>query len=637
MIDVAAPRVAAGRRPVLIVEDDIAMAELERRALARAGYVPQIAPSVAAARTMLAGGGFVAILLDYSLPDGNAWDLVTQARDQRPHIPVIMVTAMGNESIAAEAVLRGVSEYIPKSEGFSELLGGAVDRAARLADADEEMRHNNSLFRMIANNAHDTIVLLDGGGTILFASAAAERMLGETPEALTGRDLAEFIHADDRAAWPGDGHAPPGRFPAQPFYRFRPREGHTVAFEPTFATIGEGPATRTLGVLRDVTERLRLEERVRHQQRLEAVGQLTGGLAHDFNNLLGVVIGNLDLLRDQPGISELVRELAQDALDAALRGVDLTHGLLAFARRQDLQPVRADLNQAIRSTARLLRRTLGEDITVKLRLADDVWPVSVDGSQLETALTNLATNARDAMPRGGRLLIETANVHLDADYAATQAEVSPGDYASIQVSDNGIGMPAAVLERIFEPFYTTKEPGQGTGLGLAMVFGFIKQSGGHIGVYSEVGHGTTVRLYLPRTSVAEPVSVTPSPLAQEGDGRTILVVEDNAKLRQLTARLLMAGGYRVLDTDDTQAALGIIDGAEVVDLLFTDVVMPGGVNGYDLARLAATRRPGLKILLTSGFPDLHTGGEATAPPHRLLHKPYRSEALLRTVREVLDT
>jgi PAS domain S-box-containing protein len=635
---------AVAARAVLIVEDDSAMAELERRALGRAGFTPYVAASVAEARDRLAGGGFVAALLDYNLPDGDAWTLVTLARERTPPIPVILVTAMGSETVAAEAVLHGVSEYIRKSDGFLERLGGAVERAARLADADEEMRRNDSLFRTIADTAHDAIVLLDGAGTILFASAAAEPMLGQTPAALIGQRLADFIRPEDRADWQQDGRAPPRRGAARQVYRFQLRDGHTGSVEPAFATIGEGNATRTLGVLRDVTERVRLEERVRHQQRMEAIGRLTGGLAHDFNNLLGVVIGNLDLLRAQPGVSEPMQELAQDALEAALLGADLTRGLLAFARRQDLRPIHSDVNASVRSIARLLSRVLGEDISVELRLADDVWPVSVDRVQLETALTNLAANARDAMPRGGRLVIATSNAHLNDAAAETHAEAHgdaiPGDYASIEVSDTGVGMPQDVLGRVFEPFYTTKEPGRGTGLGLAMVFGFIRQSGGHIYANSEVGRGTTFRLYFPRTTTPEAapsVAHLTTPVAAIGDGRAILVVEDNAKLRQLAVRRLTAAGYRVLVADGAAAAMETINGSESIDLLFTDIVMPGGVDGHDLARLATARRPALRVLLTSGFADLHGDGDsATRSPYRLLHKPYRSDALLQAISAVLD-
>jgi PAS domain S-box-containing protein len=688
-------------RAVLVVEDDRAMAELERRTLVRAGFAPLIANSVAEAQERLTGGGFAVVLLDYNLPDGDAWHLVTQARGMRPRVPVIMVTAMGSESVAADAIRRGVAAYIVKGDRFIDGLGAAVDSAARLADADEEMHRNNSLFRAIADNAHDAIVLLDGAGTILFASMAAEQMLGEPPAALIGRRLADFIGSEDGTEGPegdaphrdgprggathgggrdgdgrdgdgrdgdgrdgdgrdgdgrdGDGRDDDGRDgngrpngaqgsgaapragAARRVYRVRHNDGAMVSVEPTFATIGRGEATRTLGVLRDVTERVRLEERVRHKERMEAIGHLTGGLAHDFNNLLGVVIGNLDLLQDEVGISEATRELAHDALDAALRGAELTRGLLAFARRQDLRPTHADVNASVEAVVRLLSRVLGADIAVELSLAEDVWPVLVDRVQLETALTNLIANARDAMPRGGWLVIATGNTHLDADCGEAGTDLAPGDYATIEVRDNGQGMTPAVLDRIFEPFYTTKEPGRGTGLGLAMVFGFIRQSGGHIHAWSELGRGTSFRLYLPRVSAtaacaARPAKALDAPAAPVGDGRTILVVEDNDRLRELTVRQLGAARYRVLAAEGAAAALAVLESEVPIDLLFTDIVMAGGIDGVELARRAVARRPTLKVLLTSGFPDrLGERDSARRGPHSLLPKPYRVGALLGAV------
>jgi PAS domain S-box-containing protein len=652
----------ATTQTVLIVEDDRVMAELERRALLRAGFSPRIATSAADAGTLLVAGEIATVLLDYNLPDGDAWNLVTLAGSLEPRVPVIMVTAMGSEAIAAEAVRRGVAEYIVKSDGFIDDLGVILARVSALAAADEEMRRNNSLFHTIADNAHDAIVLLDGDGTILFASAAAEQMLGETPAALIGQDLADFLGVEDDTDWPRVGRAPGRRGAVRRVYDIQHAGGVTVSAEPAFASIGEGKAARTLAVLRDVTERVRLEDRLRHQERMEAIGQLTGGLAHDFNNLLGVVIGNLDLLAEQSDVSASVRELAQDALDAALRGAELTRGLLAFARRQELRPTRVDVNVSVGSVVRLLSRVLGADIRVEMSLTDAVWPVLVDQVQLETALTNLIANARDAMPHGGRLRVATGNVRLDADgfeargrasfgldepqQAISMNETIAGDFAFIEVTDTGVGISAEVLDRVFEPFFTTKEVGQGTGLGLAMVFGFIRQSDGHIHAASEVGRGTTFRLYLPRVealSAESPTRATAESVAPTGAGRTILVVEDNDRLRQLAVRQLRAAQYQVFVADGAAAAIEMINGPEAIDLLFTDIVMPGEINGVDLARLATTRRPALKVLLTSGFPDLHghghghgDGDAAARSSHALLPKPYRSDALLRAVGAALD-
>jgi signal transduction histidine kinase len=382
------------------------------------------------------------------------------------------------------------------------------------------------------------------------------------------------------------------------------------------------------------------EEQLRQSQKMEAVGQLTGGLAHDFNNLLLVIIGNLDELLEGPRSQAAARELARHALEAAQRGADLTRSLLAFARRQPLQPRRVAINDLVSGIAKLLGRTLGERIEVSLELAPDAWPVVVDPAQLEAALANLATNARDAMPKGGRLTIATANRHLDEDYGSQHADVIAGDYTMIEVSDTGIGMAPDVMAQIFDPFFTTKGRGEGTGLGLSMVFGFIKQSGGHINVYSEPGVGTTFRLYLPRDEHAErhddhKNAETSAP----GGGETVLVVEDNPSLRRLVVLQLTTLGYSVQETENAAAAMAILEGQNLegrprIDVLLADVVMPGKLDGYDLARTVRERWPAIKIVLTSGFPgaSLERGLAADIP---LLTKPYRRDDLARTLRAAI--
>ena len=388
----------------------------------------------------------------------------------------------------------------------------------------------------------------------------------------------------------------------------------------------------------EITERKQTQAQLVQAQKMEAVGNLTGGMAHDFNNLLAIVIGNLDVLRGLKKDDADVDELGGEALDAALRGADLTRRLLAFARRQPLRPERIEINELVGGIAKLLTRTLGEQIEVTLELAPDVWPVVADPAQLESSLTNLATNARDAMPRGGRLMIVTGNRHLDADYAAQHSEVTPGDYAMLEVSDTGAGMSPETMSHIFEPFFTTKVRDKGTGLGLSMVFGYVKQSGGHINVYSEVGVGTTFRLYLPRAG--EGVEGRSRSTIEEipaGRGETILAVEDNAGLRRIAVRQLRDLGYRVLGADNVAAALALL-AQEKVDLLFTDIVMPGETNGFDLARIALGRWPDMRVVLTSGFPEAKINGTlgSAAAAARLLSKPYRKEDLARTLREVLD-
>jgi PAS domain S-box-containing protein len=399
----------------------------------------------------------------------------------------------------------------------------------------------------------------------------------------------------------------------------------------------DGTVRRIAGTMQDVTERRLIERQLAQAQKMEAIGNLTGGMAHDFNNVLGVIIGNLDLLKRLVQDNQPAAELCGEALDGASRCTDLIRRLLAFARRQSLRPEITDLNALVGDITRLVGRILGEDITLGLHLDGGLQPVMVDPSQIEAALVNFASNSRDAMPKGGRLEITTSNAVLDASYAALHPEVIPGAYVCIEISDTGSGIPPEIVGRIFEPFFTTKEPGKGTGLGLSMAFGFVKQSGGHLSVYSEPGLGTTFRLYLPSNAAGGTLSAGPLELEPVAGGdETVLLVEDNVQLRQATVRQLAELGYRVLEAEHAAAALAILSG-QGVDLLFTDVVMPGSMDGLDLAHHALSLRPGLKVLLTSGFPGVRGADQRMIDcPFPLLAKPSRRDELARMVRETLD-
>jgi CheY-like chemotaxis protein len=365
---------------------------------------------------------------------------------------------------------------------------------------------------------------------------------------------------------------------------------------------------------------------------------LTGGIAHDFNNMLTVITGTIDILTDAvSGKPELVA-IAKLISEAADRGAELTGHLLAFARKQPLQPREIDANALMIESEKLLRRTLGERVEIDLRLENDVWPALIDPSQLTSALLNLAVNARDAMPDGGKLTLETKNVVLDQGYARTNAEVQAGDYVMVAVSDTGDGIPEAIRQKIFEPFFTTKEVGRGTGLGLSMVYGFVKQSGGHIKVYSEEGYGTTFKLYLPRASArAEAIAEASQESAIEGGTETILVVEDDALVRGAVTTRLQNLGYKTLAAANAAEALAIADIGAQFDLLFTDVIMPGTMNGRQLAEEMAKRRTSLKVLFTSGYTEnaiIHHG--RLDPGVLLLAKPYRNMELARMLRSALD-
>lgn len=388
----------------------------------------------------------------------------------------------------------------------------------------------------------------------------------------------------------------------------------------------------------DITDRKRIEAQLAQAQKMEAIGQLTGGIAHDFNNLLTVVLGNAEVLKEEIKNDEL-RKLVEPIIAAAERGASLTQLMLAYARRQALEPSTFDLNEVVTHMYALLRRTIGENVEVELRLAKPLWSVTADIRQTETAILNIVLNARDAMPQGGKLTIETANVDLSDDYAAHNLEVDAGQYVMMALSDTGSGIAPEMRDRIFEPFFTTKPVGKGTGLGLSMVYGFVKQTGGHIQVYSEVGHGTCLKIYLPRAHVGTTTGVPSSqaPEAAATGAESILVVEDDPHVRMFAVQQLRRLGYRVTEAGDGPSALLEVSRSGAPDLLFTDVVMPGGMTGRELAARIRQSVPGIRVLFTSGYTEnsIVHHGRLDAGVH-LLQKPYRSDKLARKVREVLD-
>jgi len=389
----------------------------------------------------------------------------------------------------------------------------------------------------------------------------------------------------------------------------------------------------------EIAERKEAEARLRQSQKVEAVGQLTGGVAHDFNNLLTVIIGNLEIAREKLRGDDALAESIQSALTAAVRGASLTQRLLAFARRQVLEPEVLDLNEVVAVIEELLRRVLGESIQIRIAFGKRLWLALADRNQIESALLNLAINARDAMPEGGLLTIETHNASLDSDYARRNDEVEPGDYVVLAVTDTGRGMQSDVLRQAIEPFFTTKEPGKGTGLGLSSVYGFAKQSGGHLKLYSEAGRGTTARLYLPRAKASQAAGLgTNTGAAARGGRESILVVEDEPHVREVAVRHLSEEGYRVLEADQAPAALAVIDSHRgEIDLLLTDVVLAGGMNGRGLATEAVKRVPGLKVLYMSGYGQDTVGQEdRQGPDVVLLQKPFLKSELLKAVRGAFE-
>jgi signal transduction histidine kinase/CheY-like chemotaxis protein len=411
---------------------------------------------------------------------------------------------------------------------------------------------------------------------------------------------------------------------------------------------------RTAELEREARLRRETEDTLRQSQKMEAIGQLTGGVAHDFNNLLTVILGNLDTVHRRLSNVAAGQEAAHFAttllkpIELAIHGsrsaAQLTHRLLAFSRRQALEPTHLDLNRLVAGMSDLLHRTVGESIKVETVLAGGLWPTFADANQVENVLLNLVINARDAMPAGGNLTIETANTYLDETYARRFGDVAPGQYVMLSITDTGTGIPRDMLDRVFEPFFTTKGTGVGSGLGLAMVHGFVKQSHGHVRIYSEVGVGTTVKVYLPRSTEtadmpANPVGTEgpalPVPRAQRDE--TVLVVEDNANVREYAVSVLEDLGYRVIEAADVDGALKAIEDAPPIDLLFTDVVLPGKESGRDLANILKQRFPGLPVLFTTGYTRnaIVHNGRLDAKVH-LLNKPYTQQELARKLRELLD-
>jgi len=395
-------------------------------------------------------------------------------------------------------------------------------------------------------------------------------------------------------------------------------------------------------VAQEVAERMKAEEALRQAQKMEAIGQLTGGIAHDFNNLLTIIVGNIELLqRRLPDDSERLQRAAHHAMEATRRAATLTQRLLAFSRRQPLDPKPIDTNKLVAGMSELLRRTLGEPVVLETVLAGGLWRTQADPNQLENAILNLAVNARDAMPNGGKLTIETANARLDDAYVEALAEpVPPGQYVLVAVSDTGTGMDKATMERVFEPFFTTKEAGKGTGLGLSQVYGFVRQSNGHVRIYSELGEGTTIKIYLPRLigSNDEPAEISSqAPAMVKGSGETILVVEDEPSLRVYTVEALRDLGYRVLEAANGKDALTVVHRHPEIDLLFTDVVLAGGMNGRAIADEVARIRPGLPVLFTTGYTSnaiVHHG--RLDPGMHLIGKPFTYAELAAKIRRMLD-
>ncbi len=632
---------------VLILEDDPRDAELLAAMLRRAGYSLslEVTDSREQFQQRLEQGDDDVILADYNLGAWNAMDALHILRESGKDVPCVVVTGSLGDEAAVECLKQGAADYVLKDRlhRLPAAVEGALREKAQREDAtrlQEQIWRAKKEWEHTVDTIPDPVLVLDEQFRIQRANHATARVLGLEFPQLIGQPCYQVVHGQA---------APP---PDCPFQRMllTGKEARCDIEEPRLGKVFDATVTplRNSGVavlgcvevLRDITERKRLEEQLRQAQKMEAVGRLAGGVAHDFNNLLTAITGYSDLALTRLREGDRVRKHVLEIKKAGESAASLTRQLLAFSRRQVLIPQILDLNSVVSNVQKMLRRMIGEDIDLVTLPAADLGHVKADPGQIEQVIMNLAVNARDAMPQGGKLTVETANVDLDESYTRSHIDVMPGRYVMLALSDTGCGMDAETLSHIFEPFYTTKEEGKGTGLGLATVYGIVKQSGGHIWVSSDLGQGTTFKIYLPRVEAAVE-KLMPGRMAAglPRGAETVLLVEDEVIVRDLVREVLQSSGYTVLVASGAAEALAISEqrAPGPVHLMLTDVVMPE-MDGPQLADHLACLYPKMKVLYMSGHTDAavarHVKLSRDIP---YLQKPFAAEVLARKVREVLDT
>ena len=600
----------------------------------------------------LARSSFDLIVSDYHMPRFRAPEAVAVWKESGLDTPFVVVTGTIGEEQAVEVLKAGAHDFFLKDR-LSRLCA-AVDRELReaakrrtleRAESEREeallrLARSERLFHDLFESAPDATLIVDGQGAIRAASRQAERLFGYEPEELNGQPVEVLIPSAARSGYrelrEQFVEAPaPGFMGAGPQNLFAARkDGTTFPVEISLSPLTT-EADTLIAAVRDITARRQLEEQFRQVQKMEAVGRLAGGVAHDFNNILGVILGHSQILLSGMAADDPRRARVEQILSASERAAGLTRQLLAFSRRQVFETRVLDLNDTIATVIKMLGRLIGEDISLTFRPGESLGRVQADPTQIEQVLMNLVVNARDAMPGGGQLVIETANADMDDDYVRVHAGAAVGRYVCIAVSDTGHGMTREVQTHIFEPFFTTKEPGKGTGLGLATVYGVVKQSEGFIYVYSEPAHGTTFKIYLPVVE-GEVERAAELPPPRRGS-ETVLLVEDEEGLRELIAELLVENGYNVLAARDATTALETADHYDgVIHLLLTDVVMPQ-MNGRALAIRVKERRPDVRVLYMSGYTEDAIANRGVLESGvSLISKPFTQESLSRKLRELLD-
>src|SRR5438552_8262876 len=630
---------------ILLLEDVPADAALIQRELTKAGLVfvsQQVDTRVAFEEALRIFAPDV-ILSDHGLPGFDGAAALQFVRERFPALPVILVTGSLNEETAVEVMKAGAADYVLKDHLTR--LPQAIKRALRESRLREErelavaaLRAAEEEYRALFENTPYPMWVFDlETHRLLAVNSAAIAHYGYRREEFLALKIEDLRAPEDIPALEQHLATQEAGYHTTGPWRHRKKDGTLIEVQTSGHEITFAGRRAELVVIDDVTERKRLEEQFRQAQKMEAVGRLAAGVAHDFNNLLTAILGTTDLMIEDPPADDPGSEGLLDIRGAAERAAVLTRQLLTFSRQQVVSPRMLRLNELITDLVKLLRRLLGEDVTIASALAPDCGAVKADPGQLEQVLVNLAVNARDAMPNGGRLTIETKNVDLDADYPTERVMIPAGRYVMLAVTDNGTGMDAQTNARIFEPFFTTKPVGKGTGLGLATVYGVVQQTGGYIWLYSELGHGTSFKIYLPRVDADGPQPAEEEQRASALDGsEPELGAEDEEAVRLIIAKALEARGYRVLSARDGSEALELAACPGGIELLVNDVGMPD-MNGRELSRCLTEARPNLRTLYLSGYTDdamLHRGvlQEGVA----FLQKPFSLGALARKVRDVIE-